>query len=144
MLVLTNELHDEIKAHGVKAYPLEGCGLLLGRVENGRNVVEAIFPTANTWPLEAEKPVRFRISADEMLQAELTAMRQDLEVIGIFHSHPDHPPVASPRDLAWATWPGYSYLITQIRQGEATLSQSWQLLPDRSGFVEEEVVETGD
>lgn len=144
MLVLTNELHDEIKAHGVKAYPLEGCGLLLGRVENGRNVVEAIFPTANTWPLEAEKPVRFQISADEMLQAELVAMRQDLEVIGIFHSHPDHPPVASPRDLAWATWPGYSYLITQIRQGQATLSQSWQLLPDRSGFVEEEVVETGD
>lgn len=144
MLVLTNELHDEIKGHGAKAYPMEGCGLLLGRVENGRNVVEAIFPTANTWPLEAEKPVRFQISADEMLHAELTAMRQDLEIIGIFHSHPDHPPVASPRDLAWATWPGYSYLITQIRQGEATLSQSWQLLPDRSGFVEEAVVEIDD
>ena len=144
MLALTGQLHQEIKAHGVKAYPFEGCGLLLGRVENGRNVVEAIFPTANTWPLEAEKPVRFQISADEMLQAELAAMRQDLEVIGIFHSHPDHPPIASPRDLAWATWPGYSYLITQIRQGEATLSQSWQLLPDRSGFVEEEVVEIDD
>lgn len=144
MLALTGQLHQEIKAHGAKAYPFEGCGLLLGRVENGRNIVEAIFPTANTWPLEAEKPVRFQISADEMLQAELAAMRQDLEVIGIFHSHPDHPPIASPRDLAWATWPGYSYLITQIRQGEATLSQSWQLLPDRSGFVEEEVVEIDD
>jgi proteasome lid subunit RPN8/RPN11 len=144
MLELTQQLHQEIKAHGAKAYPFEGCGLLLGRVENGRNIVTTIIPTANTWPLEAEKPVRFKIAAEEMLQAELAAMRQDLEVIGVFHSHPDHPPVASPRDLAWATWPGYSYLITQIRQGEATFSQSWQLLSDRSGFVEEEVVEIDD
>ncbi|MCA9968531.1 MAG: Mov34/MPN/PAD-1 family protein, partial [Anaerolineales bacterium] len=79
-----------------------------------------------------------------MLKAEMEAMRRDLDVIGIFHSHPDHPPVASPRDLAWATWPGYSYIITQIWEGEPTYSQSWQLLADRSGFVEEMIVETGD
>ncbi|MGB4869037.1 MAG: M67 family metallopeptidase, partial [Candidatus Promineifilaceae bacterium] len=91
-----------------------------------------------------EKPVRFQISADDMLKAEMEAMRRDLDIIGVFHSHPDHPPVASPRDLAWATWPGYSYIITQVWEGEATYSQSWQLLADRSGFVEEKIVETGD
>jgi proteasome lid subunit RPN8/RPN11 len=103
------------------------------------NVVEALVPAANTWPVEAEKPVRFAISGDDMLKAEMAAMQQDLDVIGIFHSHPDHPPVASPRDLAWAAWPGYSYIITQVAQGKPTFSQSWQLLADRSGFVEEEI-----
>ncbi|MCB8985771.1 MAG: M67 family metallopeptidase [Ardenticatenaceae bacterium] len=144
MLKLTDKLHEEIKSHGAQAYPFEGCGLLLGRMENGTNVVEAIVPAANTWPVEGEKPVRFQISSDDMLKAEMEAMRRDLDVIGIFHSHPDHPPVASPRDLAWATWPGYSYIITQVWEGEPTYSQSWQLLADRSGFVEEMIVETGD
>lgn len=139
MLKLSHELHEKIKAHGAQAYPFEGCGLLLGRMEAGVNSVEALVPAANTWPVEAEKAVRFAISGDDMLKAEMTAMQQDLDVIGIFHSHPDHPPVASPRDLAWATWPGYSYLITQVAQGEPTFSQSWQLLADRSGFVEEEI-----
>ena len=139
MLKLSHELHEKIKAHGVQAYPFEGCGLLLGRMEAGVNSVEALVPAANTWPVEAEKAVRFAISGDDMLKAEMAAMHQDLDVIGIFHSHPDHPPVASPRDLAWATWPGYSYLITQVAQGEPTFSQSWQLLADRSGFVEEEI-----
>ncbi len=140
MIQLSEQLHEQIKAHGMKAYPFEGCGLLLGRTENGANVVEAVAPTANTWPVEAEKPVRFQISGDEMLKVELEAARRDLDVIGVFHSHPDHPPVASPRDLAWATWPGYSYLITQVWEGDATYSQSWQLLADRSGFAEEELV----
>mgnify|MGYP000857589179 FL=1 len=144
MLQLPTQLHEQIKAHGAKSYPFEGCGLLLGHTENGANVVEAIMPAANTWPVEAEKPVRFQISADDMLKAEMEAMRRDLDIIGVFHSHPDHPPVASPRDLAWATWPGYSYIITQVWEGEATYSQSWQLLADRSGFVEEEIVESGD
>ena len=144
MLHLSARLHEQIKAHGAKSYPFEGCGLLLGHTENGANVVEAIMPAANTWPVEAEKPVRFQISADDMLKAEMEAMRRDLDIIGVFHSHPDHPPIASPRDLAWATWPGYSYIITQVWEGEATYSQSWQLLADRSGFVEEEIVESGD
>ncbi|MGB4872225.1 MAG: M67 family metallopeptidase, partial [Candidatus Promineifilaceae bacterium] len=133
MLQLSAQLHEQMKAHGAKSYPFEGCGLLLGRTENGVNIVEGILPAANTWPVEGEKPVRFQISADDMLKAEMEAMRRDLDIIGVFHSHPDHPPVASPRDLAWATWPGYSYIITQVWEGEATYSQSWQLLADRSG-----------
>ncbi len=141
MLKLSNKLHHNIKAHGVKSYPYEGCGLLLGWVENGCNVVEMLFSTENSWPVEAEKPVRFSISSDDMLKAELAAMAQDLAVIGIFHSHPDSEPVASPRDLAWATWPGYSYIITEVRQGKAIHSRSWQLSDDRSGFTEEEIIE---
>lgn len=139
MLVLPTPLHDAIKAHGEASYPYEGCGLLLGTADDDRSVVVAVRPLANVWPVEAEKPERFRIAEDDWRDVELEAMAGGLDVIGIFHSHPDHPPVASPRDLAWASWPGYSYLITQVVAGQATHSRSWQLAPDRADFVEEDI-----
>lgn len=139
MLRLGQSLLDEIDAHGVESYPYEGCGLLLGAVENGANVVASLFPVANRWGVEEEKRERFHISPKDMLAAELAAAGEGLDVIGIFHSHPDHPPIASARDLAWAAWPGYSYLITEVRKRKPGQSRSWQLRADRSGFDEERV-----
>lgn len=139
MLILPITIHDRIVAHGAASYPNEGCGLLLGSTEGERNVVAEAIPLPNVWPVESEKPERFRIAEDDWRDVELEAMSNGLDVIGIFHSHPDHPPVASPRDLAWASWPGYSYLITQVVGGEPGVSRSWQLAADRSGFVEEMV-----
>jgi proteasome lid subunit RPN8/RPN11 len=139
MLILNEQLHADIKTHGAAAYPYEGCGLLLGHAAGGNNIVTTIRPVANVWPVESEKPERFRIAEDDWRDIELEAMSEGLDVVGIFHSHPDHPPIASPRDLAWASWPGYSYLITQVVAGRPTQSRSWQLAPDRSGFVEEHV-----
>ncbi len=144
MLKLSKEMHENIKAHGANSYPFEGCGLLLGRVENGDNIVTQIRPMENVWPNEKEKPVRFSIDPKAWQQAELDAMVNDLDVIGIFHSHPDDQPIASPRDLAWASWAGYSYLITQVLKSEPTHSRSWQLSSDRSGFVEEAIKEIED
>lgn len=144
MLQISKNLLEQIKAHGVATYPFEGCGLLLGHVENGTNVVKAIRTLPNVWPDEEEKRVRFRIAEDDWRDVEIEAMLEDLDVVGVFHSHPDNPPVASPRDLAWAAWPGYSYLITQINHKQPALSQSWQLLSDRSGFVEEKIVEKNE
>lgn len=139
MLILTNELHEAIKAHGAASYPYEGCGLLLGEASDGRNIVTDIRPLPNVWPVEEEKPERFRIAEEDWRDVELEAMDAGLDVIGIFHSHPDHPPVASPRDLSWASWPGYSYLITQVVGGRPATSRSWQLAEDRSGFAEETI-----
>ncbi len=141
MLTLSKEIHEAIKAHGQASYPFEGCGLLLGQADNGKNIVQEIRPMKNVWPNEAEKPIRFSIDPSAWQKVELEAMMAGLDVIGIFHSHPDDVPVASPRDLAWASWPGYSYLITQVLKGKPTYSQSWQLAGDRSGFIEEEIVE---
>lgn len=139
MLQLTKNLLRDIEAHGASTYPHEGCGLLLGQASEGLNLVEALLPVPNKWPNEAERPVRFLIEPGDMIEAELTAAAAGQDVLGIFHSHPDHPPIASPRDLAWATWPGYSYLITAVRQGVPAESRSWQLQADRSGFIEEAV-----
>jgi proteasome lid subunit RPN8/RPN11 len=137
MLQLTPELQGQINEQGQAAYPYEGCGLLLGRQEGDRHLVDAIFPVENAWEVDEEKRERFLITPAAMFQAEMAALRRGLDIVGIYHSHPNHPPVASPRDLAWATWPGYSYLITEVRDGRAGASRSWQLAPDRSGFVEE-------
>jgi proteasome lid subunit RPN8/RPN11 len=137
MLVLPYEVHEIIAAHGETSYPNEGCGLLLGHVEDGRNVVTGARPLPNVWPVESEKPERFRIAEDDWRDVELEAISEGLDIVGIFHSHPDSLPVASPRDLDWASWPGYSYLITQVVMGRSGLSRSWQLAADRSGFIEE-------
>jgi proteasome lid subunit RPN8/RPN11 len=139
MLFIPRALLAQIEAHGAAAYPHEGCGLLLGAMEAGVNRVTGLFPAENSWPNEAEKPERFLIAPREMLRAEMAAMKADVDVIGIFHSHPDHPPIASPRDLAWATWPNYSYLITEVRQGTPGVSRAWQLTDARDGFDEQPV-----
>lgn len=139
MLKVPAHLQAQIEAHGAASYPYEGCGLLLGSAANGQNIVHSIYPVENRWEVEEEKRIRFLITPHDMMQAEMAAMRQDLDIVGIFHSHPDDQPVASSRDLAWATWPGYSYLITEVRGGQPGHSRSWQLREDRSGFVEEEV-----
>ncbi len=139
MLRLTKQLRDRINAHGVDSYPYEGCGILLGQVEDGNIIAVDIFLVPNSWADEEEKRERFLIRDQDMLQAELAAAEIDADVVGIFHSHPDHPPIASPRDLAWAAWPGYSYLITEVWDRKPGDSRSWQLLDDRSGFVEESI-----
>ncbi len=139
MLQLPRDLHEQIEEIGARAYPYEGCGLLLGRSEQGINRVTAVRALPNVWPIEEERRERFRIAEDAWRDVELEAVMEELDVIGIFHSHPDHAPIASPRDLAWAAWPGYSYLITKIAGGHPDHSRSWQLLADRSGFIEEPI-----
>ena len=139
MLSLNRDVHEIIAAHGAASYPYEGCGLLLGTSEGGRNVVRLARPLPNVWPVASEKPERFRIDPADWLAVELEAAAEGLDVVGIFHSHPDHPPIASPRDVAWAAFVGYSYLITQVVGGVPGQSRSWQLTAGRTGFVEEEI-----
>jgi proteasome lid subunit RPN8/RPN11 len=144
MLILPAELHDEIRAHGMRSYPHEGCGLLVGTTAGDANTVMAVRPLANVWPVEEEKIERFKIDPQDLLAVEIEAMQEDLGVVGVFHSHPDHPPIASPRDLAWAGWDVYSYLITEITAAGAGASRSWKVLPERSGFVEEIIQTVGN
>lgn len=143
MLTIPQNIQAQIEAHGVTSYPYEGCGLLLGTLDGDQGLVVEAKPMANVWPDEEERRIRFKIDEREWISAEFAAMSNDLDIIGIFHSHPDHPPIASPRDLAWAGFTGYSYLITEIRDGQPQASCSWQLNEDRTGFFEEEVKISG-
>ena len=135
-LAISKELLDQIHAHGESAYPEEGAGFLIG----GDSRVENILPLLNAREDEARHN-RFLITPEDYLKAELTADKLGLSLIGVFHSHPDHPNRPSEYDREWAQ-PFFSYIITTVNEGKATESRSWRLLEDRSKF-EEEKINTG-
>lgn len=137
-LVVSAKQMAQMEAHCQEAYPFEGCGMLLGRAENGRKVVVDVLPTGNARESEAQHN-RYLIPPEEILKGELAAEARGLEVIGYFHSHPDHPARPSEFDRDHA-WPWYSYVIFSVRKGEAEDRRSWQLREDRSGFEEETLV----
>jgi len=134
-LVISKELLNQIWRHGEAAYPEEGAGLLLGIDRDGPRQVTAILPLINARE-QTSRHNRYLITAQEMLQGEQAAMRLGLDIVGVFHSHPDHPNQPSEYDREWAL-PWYSYVITSVAQGAAQVSRSWRLKEDRSQFFEE-------
>jgi len=128
---------DLIRRHGEASYPREGAGFLLGRDHNGTRQAVRALPQANRAP-EAMQSRRYEIAPEDVMATENEAEKVGLEVLGIFHSHPDHPPVPSATDLD-AALPWYSYLITSIDRGRAVQSRSWRLSEDRGELVEEEL-----
>ncbi|HSR47441.1 MAG TPA: M67 family metallopeptidase [Anaerolineales bacterium] len=121
------------------AYPAEGAGLLLGRLhDDGVRRVTAILPLENRWEA-GEQTRRYRLDPIDLLEAEDEAERSGLTILGVFHSHPDHPARPSAFDLDRAL-PFYSYLITSVESGVARESRSWRLRDDRGAFIEETVL----
>ena len=136
-LNISNDLLRAIQAHGEGAYPNEGCGLLLGRAEGGDKHVADLLAIRNGREPEAAHN-RYLITPQDMLRGEDEAAERGLDVIGIFHSHPDHPARPSEFDREHAL-PWYSYIITSVEQGRAGESRSWLLADDRSAFAEESI-----
>ncbi len=136
-LEIPKTIQQAIDAHGEAAYPEEGAGLLLGRVVNGHKQVVRILPLENAREASARHN-RYLLAPEDYLRGEEEAARQGLDVLGIFHSHPDHPNRPSDFDRDWAL-PWFSYLITSVESGQATGSRSWLLREDRSGFDEEKL-----
>jgi proteasome lid subunit RPN8/RPN11 len=139
MLQLTEEQRSEIAAHGEHDYPHECCGLLLGQFNNGGGkVCVEIYPISNAREEEAKRK-RFLIRPEELLRGEQYATAKNLDVLGFYHSHPDHPAVPSAYDLEHA-WPVYSYIVVSVRSGHAKELRSWEMQTDRTRFAEEEIL----
>lgn len=136
-LHISAELYAHITAHLQAAYPNEGAGILIGSPSADGKVVKNVLPFTNTFE-SGEQYHRYLINAKDMLAGELEAERLSLDVVGIFHSHPDHPAQASEYDREYAL-PWYSYLIVSVQNGRAAYSQSWLLTDDRRKFDEEKV-----
>lgn len=132
---------ERIHAHGELSYPEEGAGLLLGQLEVERKRVKDILVLPNARE-DGSRHNRYLLSPEDYLKGEDEAASRGLEVIGVFHSHPDHPEQPSEFDREWA-WPAFSYLITSVRKGKAVSSCSWCLKDDRSAFIEEKTVILG-
>ncbi|MDR1868947.1 MAG: M67 family metallopeptidase [Treponema sp.] len=139
MLNITKSLQDEIKSEGEKAYPNECCGVLLGTLgESEEKSITQILPISNEFS-EGEQYHRFLITPENMLDAEKKARSLKLDVLGFYHSHPDHPAKPSDFDREHAL-PFYSYIITAVEKGKARDFTSWILKDDRSAFIEEDVI----
>jgi len=124
-LRLPGTVLDEIRREGERAYPAECCGVLAGRVEALKEVVRLV-PVANR---RTDDPHRYLISPDDLRRITAELSRAGLEVLGFYHSHPDHPPAPSAFDVDHA-WPWYSYIIVGVNQGRAGEISSWKLEDD--------------
>ena len=138
MIELATTHQNEIAAHGERDYPYECCGLLLGRFSPaGAKIVVETYPISNAREEDAKRN-RFLIRPEELMKGERYAESKALEVIGFYHSHPDHPAIPSQYDLDHA-WPVYSYIIVSVKAGDSQDLRSWEMEPNRSKFTEERV-----
>jgi len=143
---------EQIRAHGERDYPSECCGVLLGHADEESKIVSEVVPLRNLRhdPARAQEllPVedpgreseknRFLIDPEDQLRVERDSRKRGLDVVGYYHSHPDHPARPSNYDREHA-WPWYSYVIMSIERGEAKAITSWVLSKDRQRFEPEEV-----
>lgn len=136
-LSLNQELAERIRRHGAETFPHECCGALLGRdTENSGREVLALFPLINR--RDDSPRNRFAVTAEDVLAAEKAARRQGLEVVGWYHSHPDHPARPSQFDREHA-WPWYSYVIVSVMSGQPAAMTSWRLNDDRQDYSPEAI-----
>ncbi len=131
-LQLSLEAADFIRAHGRETYPHECCGALIGDGDQ----VRLAFALPNT--TEEGPRRRFLVRPDDYRQAEARVRQQGLELLGFYHSHPDHPAVPSQYDLDHA-WPSFAYVIVSVHAGRDQDVRSWRLSGDRSRFDEEPI-----
>jgi proteasome lid subunit RPN8/RPN11 len=138
VIILSQAHREAIARYAEAAHPEECCGLLIGTFDESGKTVRDLLPIANAREDDARRN-RFLIGPMEMLRGERHARGLGLDVVGIYHSHPDVAPVPSQFDLDHA-WPVYSYVIVTATATGAGEMRSWELRADRSAF-DAEVIE---
>jgi proteasome lid subunit RPN8/RPN11 len=117
MLTIKNADYDQLRRHGEETYPFECCGVLLGQFTGQDRVVQEVIRCGNT---RADRPQdRYHIDPKELIRIQRQATARDRDIVGFYHSHPDHPARWSQTDLAEAHWMGCSYVITSVERGQA-------------------------
>ena len=128
-LHISRQLFDQLRAHGEETYPHECCGILLGKSSDPEITVQQILRAGNTRTDSAHN--RYNIAPQELIAAQREGRKQGLDIVGFYHSHPDHPAQWSVTDFAEAHWFGCAYVITAVdgdkQTGEATVTNSFLL-----------------
>lgn len=144
-MTTSDDVLTSIRRHAETTYPEECCGLLLGRLRRtsgaapttGENEVVAARGVENR---NANRRVdRYVIDPNDYRTVDREARERNLDIVGIYHSHPDHPAEPSSTDLEQATFPGYSYVIVSVVDGQSEEMTAWTLAPDRSRFLPENI-----
>jgi proteasome lid subunit RPN8/RPN11 len=125
MLHIDYTNYEALRAHGEETYPNECCGVLLGKSDSDGNHVRQIVRAGNTRTDSAHN--RYNIAPQELVKIQRQARGLGLDIVGFYHSHPDHPAQWSPTDFAEAHWIGCSYIITAVEKGKAATTNSFLL-----------------
>jgi proteasome lid subunit RPN8/RPN11 len=126
MLKLSKSQYDALRRHGEETYPHECCGVLLGQMEDdGVRTVSSTARAGNTRTDSAHN--RYNIDPKDLIRIQREGRERGEDIIGFYHSHPDHPAQWSSTDLAEAHWFGCSYVITSVEKGKAVLTNSFEL-----------------
>ena len=132
--------YEALRRHGEETYPHECCGVLLGKSDPEGNIVREIVRAGNTRTDSAHN--RYNIAPQELVKIQRQARGLGLDIVGFYHSHPDHPAQWSPTDFAEAHWLGCSYIITSVEKGKAVLTNSFLLsgtAEDNKKFEDESI-----
>jgi proteasome lid subunit RPN8/RPN11 len=125
VLKMSDTAYEQIRKHGEETYPHECCGVLLGLSADGTNEVQAVVRAGNTRTDSAHN--RYQIAPQELVRIQRQARAQELDIVGFYHSHPDHPARWSATDFAEAHWIGCSYVITAVEKKTAKETNSFLL-----------------
>jgi proteasome lid subunit RPN8/RPN11 len=130
MLKLSQSDYLSLRQHGEETYPHECCGVLLGRFDdNGAGPVsKSVSRVTRCGNTRTDSPHnRYQIDPRELIRIQREGRERGEDIVGFYHSHPDHPAQWSPTDLAEAHWFGCSYVITSVEKGTATITNSFEL-----------------
>jgi proteasome lid subunit RPN8/RPN11 len=126
MLKFSRKDYEAIRAHGEETYPHECCGVLLGRFnDDGTRIVTSTARAGNT--RDDSPHNRYNIDPKELIRIQREGRERGEDIVGFYHSHPDHPARWSSTDLAEAHWIGCSYVITSVAKGKADVTNSFEL-----------------
>jgi proteasome lid subunit RPN8/RPN11 len=117
---------EVLRSHGEETYPHECCGVLLGQVDGDARVVSSVVRCGNTRKDSPQN--RYHIDPRELIRVQREARERGQDIVGFYHSHPDHPAKWSPTDLAEAHWFGCSYVITSVEKGKASVTNAFELI----------------
>jgi proteasome lid subunit RPN8/RPN11 len=140
-ITIPQSLYNQLRAHGEETYPHECCGILLGKADADALHVHELIRAGNTRTDSAHN--RYNIAPQELIAAQRQARKSGLDIVGFYHSHPDHPAQWSPTDFAEAHWFGCAYVITAIEKGHAAVTNSFLLTgttEDDKAFTNQPIV----
>jgi proteasome lid subunit RPN8/RPN11 len=140
MLKISQSAYEALRLHGEESYPHECCGVLLGTMDGDRRLVSSLVRCGNT---RTDSPQnRYHIDPRELVKIQREGRDRGEDIVGFYHSHPDHPAHWSKTDFAEAHWIGCSYVITSVEKGKAEQTNSFELAgsqEDDKRFLDEEI-----
>jgi proteasome lid subunit RPN8/RPN11 len=137
MIAVDKQPWADMIAHARATYPKECCGAMLGFIDDGRKTVTVAMPLENAFP--GEQAARYELRPEDLIAADKAARQRGLDLIGIYHSHPDCDAYFSQTDLQ-NSCPWYSFIVLSIQKGEFHHANSWLPNMEQTEAAKEELV----